>query len=278
MGKFTNVVFIILLILTVVAVYWFVFKDKPVVNNELKTLSGTVTYRERIALPAGSIVTVEINDVSRADAPALNIASTEIITTGENVPIPFEINYDASKLDSRMSYSVSAKIMTDGQLRFITDTHNSLLDESGNPITSIDLLLVSAHSQLLNTSDKENNLPEHQSMKLQESTDELNGRSYRLYSIDGEILDKETNYIVSFSEGRVAAKFCNNVVGDYISNNGIIKGLMVSTLMYCASPTDIMKIEDQFAVMMNDGAKFTINKNTLSLENGDGVWVLQLTN
>ena len=35
------------------------------------TVTGTVTYRERIALPATAVVEVTVADVSRADAPAV---------------------------------------------------------------------------------------------------------------------------------------------------------------------------------------------------------------
>jgi len=49
-------------------------------------LTGTVTYRQRVALPVGSMITIEIQDVSRADASAVIIASQTMTTTGENVP------------------------------------------------------------------------------------------------------------------------------------------------------------------------------------------------
>ena len=38
------------------------------------TVTGTVTYKERIALPPeGVVVTVKVEDVSRADAPAVTV-------------------------------------------------------------------------------------------------------------------------------------------------------------------------------------------------------------
>ncbi|MHC6802504.1 YbaY family lipoprotein, partial [Vibrio antiquarius] len=36
----------------------------------MKTITGTVAYRERIALPPNAVVTVALEDVSLADAPA----------------------------------------------------------------------------------------------------------------------------------------------------------------------------------------------------------------
>lgn len=36
----------------------------------MKTITGTVAYRERIALPPNAVVTVTLEDVSLADAPS----------------------------------------------------------------------------------------------------------------------------------------------------------------------------------------------------------------
>ncbi len=56
------------------------------------TVSGTVTYREKIALPSeGVMVTVKVEDVSRADAPAIAIGEQIIEDPGHQIPIPFEV-------------------------------------------------------------------------------------------------------------------------------------------------------------------------------------------
>jgi putative lipoprotein len=51
------------------------------------TVSGTVTYRERIELPPeGVVVTVKVEDVSRADAPAVTIGKQIIENPSHQVP------------------------------------------------------------------------------------------------------------------------------------------------------------------------------------------------
>ena len=52
------------------------------------SLRGSVSYRERIALPPGATVTVRLIDVSLADAPSQTIAETTIRPRGK-VPVPF---------------------------------------------------------------------------------------------------------------------------------------------------------------------------------------------
>ncbi|WP_395336136.1 YbaY family lipoprotein [Novosphingobium sp. BL-8H] len=103
------------------------------------TLTGHATYRERIALPPDARLSVAIADVSRMDTAAPVIASTEFATEGWQVPLAFTLDYDASKIDPRGRYAVSARI-TDGagQLVWITDTHTSL----PAPGQAVELMLV----------------------------------------------------------------------------------------------------------------------------------------
>lgn len=73
-------------------------------------ISGTVTYRQRIALPADARVVVTLEDVSRADALATVLAEQTIETAGRNVPIPYRLIYDHNTIDARHRYVVRAKI------------------------------------------------------------------------------------------------------------------------------------------------------------------------
>jgi len=86
------------------------------------TVSGTVSYRQRIALTPDAEVVVELSDVSRMDVPATVIASQRIITNGRQVPIPFSLTYDTASITENGTYTVSAKIFVGGQLRWISDT------------------------------------------------------------------------------------------------------------------------------------------------------------
>ncbi|HMN47081.1 MAG TPA: YbaY family lipoprotein [Povalibacter sp.] len=85
------------------------------------TLSGSATYRERMALPPSAVFEVTLEDVSRADAPAEVIGRTRIESPG-NPPIRFAIPYDPAKVSERHRYVVRARITVDGTLMFTTDT------------------------------------------------------------------------------------------------------------------------------------------------------------
>ncbi len=103
-------------------------------------VSGSVTYRERLALTPDATLVVELRDVSYADAPALLIARQTISEPGQ-VPIAFKVGYNREDLDSRSIYSISAKVVeSDGRLAFINDTAYEVITR-GNP-DRVDMLLV----------------------------------------------------------------------------------------------------------------------------------------
>jgi len=85
-------------------------------------ISGSVTYRERIALPPTAVLEVKLLEVSKADAPATVIAEQKIATEGKQVPIPFELKLDPAKIDARHRYTVSVRILVGDQLRYVSDT------------------------------------------------------------------------------------------------------------------------------------------------------------
>ncbi len=104
---------------------------------ETKTLSGTVTYRERMALPAGAEVSVSLVDVSRADAPAILLGQT-VFTPDTQVPLDWTLSYDDDQIDPRFSYALQARIKVDGQLMFLNTTRHPILTDGAD---STDILV-----------------------------------------------------------------------------------------------------------------------------------------
>lgn len=102
-------------------------------------ITGTVTYRERIALPPTAVIKVQLVDVSRADAPAVVLGEQRIEAAGKQVPFSFVIAYDPAGIDERMSYAVQARIETGGRLLFIND-HRYAVITRGAP-KHVDLVL-----------------------------------------------------------------------------------------------------------------------------------------
>lgn len=91
-----------------------------------RTLRGTVSYRERIALPPGAIVEVKLLDVSLADAPARIIAETRI--SGARNPARYALHFDRAQIQPRRRYALQARILHRGQLLFISTSHHGIFD------------------------------------------------------------------------------------------------------------------------------------------------------
>lgn len=72
------------------------------------TISGAVTYRERIALMPEAAVTVVLLDVTDADAPVT--VAEQSFRTSRQVPIPFTLDVERSALDPARRYAISARI------------------------------------------------------------------------------------------------------------------------------------------------------------------------
>ena len=104
-------------------------------------VTGTLTYRERIALPPGAVAEVWLLDTSLADAPAVEIAYQKITDPG-NPPIPFVLEYDTSKIQERMQYSVRATIRHADQLLFTSDTHYPVLTRGAGNTADVLLIMV----------------------------------------------------------------------------------------------------------------------------------------
>ncbi|RLQ23435.1 META domain-containing protein [Seongchinamella sediminis] len=94
--------------------------EEPAAKEEVATMStieGTVFYRERMLLPPGAEVEVQLQDVSRADALATVMASVMFTPEG-GPPYPFAIEYDPAGIDERMRYSLRATISAGDKLMF----------------------------------------------------------------------------------------------------------------------------------------------------------------
>ena len=84
-----------------------------VVNETASSIIGTVTYRARIGLQPGSVINAKLVDLDRG----ATIVEQTIVTTGQQVPIPFHLLYRPSDIDPSLRYGVSAEIFVQDELR-----------------------------------------------------------------------------------------------------------------------------------------------------------------
>jgi putative lipoprotein len=104
------------------------------------SVTGNVFYRERMALTEDAVVTVQVQDVSLADAPA-KVIGEQVIENPGQVPISFEVEYDERDIDERHTYSVYARI-EDGQGDLLfTTTQSYPVITHGNPTENVEVLV-----------------------------------------------------------------------------------------------------------------------------------------
>ncbi|MCL6700384.1 YbaY family lipoprotein [Pseudomonas sp. T1.Ur] len=96
------------------------------------SLDGEVFYLQRIALPPTATLTVSLQDVSLADAPAVVIDEQRGPVKGQ-VPLPFHLSYDPTQVKPGHRYAVSARIEVDGQLMFITTEQHAVQLDGKDP-------------------------------------------------------------------------------------------------------------------------------------------------
>jgi putative lipoprotein len=100
-------------------------------------ITGTAAYRERIALPPGAVLEVDLHDISRADAPVL--ASTRVAAAGQ-VPIAFTLRYDPARIGVHGAPAVAARLSVDGTVRWRSAGMQRL--PTGGAGGTLDILLV----------------------------------------------------------------------------------------------------------------------------------------
>jgi len=109
------------------------------VNGNAELVTGSVSYRERIAMPVDAVIHVALLDVSLMDVAA-KLISEQTITPQHQVPVPFALEFDPQDIDERMTYAVRATIRSAGKLIFTTDRSYQVLTR-GKP-SHVELILV----------------------------------------------------------------------------------------------------------------------------------------
>lgn len=110
---------------------------EPTPPTAVAEVTGNVLWRERIMLPP-STVKIQLLDVSLMDAPAKVIAE-QTVEDVRTPPVAFKLTFDPKAIQPNNRYTVSARVETEGQLRFISDTHNPVIT---NGVKDVEVVVV----------------------------------------------------------------------------------------------------------------------------------------
>jgi putative lipoprotein len=218
------------------------------------TLSGTVTYLQRIALPANAVVEVQLQEVSRADSPATVLATQAIPSAGKQVPIGWDLVYDPKWLEVSGRYIVRARITSDGKLIWTSDTAFPVL-QSGQSTENLEIKVVQVST---NSSTAQ---PTAQPVNL-------TGTKWTLssYTVAGKTV-QVTNPIptISFDAARASGNGgCNSFSGTYrVQGDAISFQQLITTLKACAP--DVPQLETAFLGLLQKANRYTVNANELQI-------------
>lgn len=215
------------------------------------TFSGAVIVREPTQLPAGSTLTVALQDVSLADAPAVTLARTQIELSGQQTPIPFAMSYSRSAVNPRAVYSAQARIALGDRLLFITTQHNRVDALTPSPM---DLLVSPVQSP---------RAPATPDVPLSDTY-------WKLIEVQGQPIQmtesmREPSLVLHGGDGRFAGSGgVNRLMGGYtVDGTSVVFSNSASTMM--AGPPEAMQQEQAIIAALQRVRAFRITGDQLTL-------------
>ncbi|MBB5701366.1 putative lipoprotein [Ochrobactrum daejeonense] len=222
-----------------------------------KTISGMVMYRERIALPPEASLTVQLSDVSLADAPSRVVGETRIESV-QGSPIPFAINFDTGQIEPDHTYALQARISAGDTLWFVNDERLTI--DPQNPGAPAEIRVV----------------------MVRKSADDgaaigIEGKDWLAEDIQGGgVIDNAQTTLTVATDGAVnGSGGCNRyfskatVAGDEISFADI-----GSTYMQC--PPALMNQERKFLDVLGQTRSYKIDMGKLVLFDQEGKEIARL--
>jgi putative lipoprotein len=224
----------------------------------MDSLTGSVWYRERIALPPDSIIKVSLQNVARQDAAAELIASQAIDAQG-GPPWPFELRYDKARIEAQGRYVLRASIESaSGRLLFSSTQSVPAFDDAPG---SRDIMVSRV------------------SAKAPEPAVSLTNSYWKLLEIEGQPAalgaDQRELHAVLSDEGRIRGfSGCNRFTGGFerAGEDGLRLSGLASTSMACAEG---MALETRFLRLLAGTARFAIDGSRLTLYGSEGAATLR---
>ena len=221
-------------------------ESTPSAGQTTAVVTGSVAYRERMALPPDAVVHVSLIDASRMDAVAPVIAETTIVAAGKQVPIPYTLRYDRSRIDATHSYAVRAVIRSGERMLFTTNTSNRVITQ-GNP-TQANLQVVRVSAGDVGTAPSR-----------------LTGTAWVLEDLAGTSVHGTVQATLEFADSAKVSgnASCNRFFGtaQLSGADSISFGGMGTTRMAC--PDSVSRQEASYLKALQDAERFRIEDSAL---------------
>lgn len=224
-----------------------------------QSVTGTATYRERIALPPQAELLVELLDVSQADAPSKTMAAKRYRLTG--VPAAFSLSYDPALIEDRLSYAIAARVVVGNRVLFRTTQTYPVLTQGGTETAEVVMEIMQAATEVVG------------------ETDLFDDSVWEIFELNGRVLTEDGKPTLSFADASQVSVFagCNRFSGGVeITEDRIdFPPSFAGTLMACPEPVDELERDILEALAVSE--RFVLADRELGFLNDSGVTVMRLT-
>lgn len=233
-------------------------------SSDMRQISGTVTYRERMMVPPDATVTVALEDVSLADAPADQIAETSFKADGAP-PWNYTLTYDPARIMEHRRYNLRAKVTRDDKLLFITTGAHPVVPAL--QMEPVDVVVSRAGGTVASEA------------RATSEAHSLVGTFWELTHVRGDAIDGQTDKrklnMVLTDDGKRVSGFsgCNQFSGTYsLDGDRLSVSQLASTRMACFAGMDT---EQAFQKALQDVTHYQQQGAELRLLNADDDVVLR---
>lgn len=189
-------------------------------ETDMLTITGEITYLQRIALPDSAVAVVELRPADLPDGTPV-IAESVSNLDGAQVPVTFALTVERDRLAADEAYVLRAGIRVDGELRWLSrpvpiDVAAGTVDAGTivvQPFQALSPFGIVGHG-------------------------ELEGADWRVVEIDGAPISTESAFTLGFAAaGSFHGRACNHFRGTYSLDGGAIGfGNAAATMMACPEP------------------------------------------
>jgi putative lipoprotein len=221
-----------------------------------------VVYLQRTALPPDAAVRVRLDEVLGPAATGRTLAETTIPAEGQQVPLPFTLNYPSHQIDPDRRYVVHATIQDgEGTAQWTTESPPAVLTQ-GAPSDDVEVRVVPAADVPSEPSAGET------------APRALVATPWRLIRIetsdDAVTPDADETLTIAFAaDGRLGGQAdCNRFFGPYTleEGGGLTVGDVAGTRVACPPPSS----GDVFLRVLGAVDSFELTGGRLHLRTGDG--------
>ena len=208
------------------------------------SVTGSVAYRDRSALPPDAEVEVWIVDISPGMMIQSIVGQTTVKSNGRQVPIPFELTFDPARIEPTHVYGLKAVIKSGGKTLYQSTQEYRVITQA-NPVN----LAVMVTRPMTDAPG---------------SATSLEGTAWRLEDLGGAgVVDRIEATIEFLVGGKVAGKgSCNRFFGTATVNGPTLTlSQMGSTRMACTPAVNDQ--ETKYLKALEQAQRYAVQGSTL---------------